>query len=797
MKNLLIGIFLIFAPNLFAQYNISGIIKDEVTGEFLIGASIYFPDLKSGTVTNSEGKYQMKNLRNGNYLFEVSYVGYKSIIQSIQIQKDTILNFQLLEAHKELTEVVVTGVTRSTELKLSPIIIKSMDKTMLNQGSASNLIDALKNIPGVSQITTGAAISKPIIRGMGYNRVITLNNGIRQEGQQWGDEHGIEMDEYSIDKVEIVKGPGSLMYGSDGIAGVLNFIAPKAPVNGVIKSQLLTNYQTNNNLIGYSLSNIGNKNGIQWVGRLSNKLVCNYQNPLDGKVYNSGFKEYDGSLMLGINKNWGHTHLTISSYNTLINLVEGERDSLGKFTFLDALGNTKTASDADLSSYKTGFPHQEIQHFRVASNNYFILDKGTFQADLAFQQNKRKEFGDITNPNDIALYFDLKTFNYNFRYNFQKVNGWETTIGLGGMYQTNRNSGLEFLIPAYQLWDIGGFLFTQKTFDKLTIASGIRWDNRSIHSEALNLDSLGLPSQNTNAPNIQKFKSLAQNYNGISGSIGGSYQINAQSTLKANISRGFRAPNLSELASNGRHEGTFRYEIGNANLHSEISHQLDIAYFYNSDHLSFEITPFVNFISNYIFTEKLKNQAGFDSIPDPSDPAPGFQFTKGNATLLGTEFYLDFHPHPFDWLHLENSFSFVQATQNNQTDSTRYLPFIPAAKYRGEIKTEFGKVNSWISNAYFKIGVDYFFNQKQVFSAYETETSTPAYSLWSAGFGANFSVFKRKDAFSCYVSGENLANTAYQSHLSRLKYAPQNPATGRVGVFNMGRNISLKLVLNF
>ncbi len=234
MKNLLIGIFLIFAPNLFAQYNISGIIKDEVTGEFLIGASIYFPDLKSGTVTNSEGKYQMKNLKNGNYLFEVSYVGYKSIIQSIHIQKDTILNFQLLEAHKELTEVVVTGVTRSTELKLSPIIIKSMDKNMLNQGSASNLIDALKNIPGVSQITTGAAISKPIIRGMGYNRVITLNNGIRQEGQQWGDEHGIEMDEYSIDKVEIVKGPGSLMYGSDGIAGVLNFIAPKAPVNGVI-----------------------------------------------------------------------------------------------------------------------------------------------------------------------------------------------------------------------------------------------------------------------------------------------------------------------------------------------------------------------------------------------------------------------------------------------------------------------------------------------------------------------------------------------------------------------------------
>ena len=135
--------------------------------------------------------------------------------------------FDMSMANNELAEVIVTGVTRSTELKLSPIIVKSIDRSNFNQNIASNLIDALKNIPGVSQITSGASISKPVIRGLGYNRVITLDDGIRQEGQQWGDEHGIEMDEYAIDRVEIVKGPGSLIYGSDGIAGVLNFLPPK------------------------------------------------------------------------------------------------------------------------------------------------------------------------------------------------------------------------------------------------------------------------------------------------------------------------------------------------------------------------------------------------------------------------------------------------------------------------------------------------------------------------------------------------------------------------------------------
>ena len=796
---IIVSVFAI--QNLVAQNKISGNIKDEQTKENLKGVVIYITDLKLGASTDKDGNYELENIKPGVYLFEVSFVGYKSATRRFYIGNDTIVDFLLSESPTELSEVVVTAVTRSVELKLSPIIIKPIDVNTLNQSSSTNLIDALKNVPGVNQITTGAAVSKPTIRGLGHSRVISLYNGIRQEGQQWGDEHGIEIDEYAIERIEIVKGPGSLMYGSDGIAGVLNFISPKAPPVGKVKTQLISNYQSNTNLIGYSFSNAGNNKGMQWLGRFSNKYAGNYQNQYDGKVYNSGFKEYNGSLFLGINKKWGYSHLNINSFNTIINMVEGDRDSLGNFVFAEPDGrggvNEVSATPDDMSGYRTGFPHQGINHFRILTNTYIILKKGTLNVDLGYQNNKRKEFGDVLNPNDKALFFDLNTFNYNFRYNWREIKGWETSSGLSGMKQGSKNKGLEFLVPAYNLFDMGGFVFTQKTFNRnLTLAGGIRIDNRYITTDELILDSLQRPVNIPDSSTQLKFAPFKKNYTSFSGSIGLSYLISKKSTLKFNLSRGFRAPNIAEISSNGKHEGTFRYEYGTSGLKPEISHQIDIAYFVNADHVTFELTPFTNLISNYIYSEKLTNALGGDSIPDPSDPAPAFKFVQGNATLLGAEIYLDVHPHPLDWLHIENSFSFVQATQNNKPDSTKYLPFIPAPKYRGELKAEFRKLGKILTNVYLKFAVDHFFSQQNYFEAYNTETGTPSYTLLSVGLGGDVKIFSRNNFIRIYISAENLADIAYQSHLSRLKYAPQNEANGRTGVYNMGRNVSLKMIFN-
>jgi iron complex outermembrane receptor protein len=787
--------------NILAQIQMSGRVYDQETREGLPGVAVYVSDLKTGVTTDIEGNYRLNNISAGSYLMEIQLLGYKKLVRRIAISGDTVMDFRLSQAVSEINEVVVTGVTRSTELKLSPIIIKPVDAASLYQNSSTNLVDALKNVPGVSQITTGAGISKPIIRGLGYNRVVSLYNGIRQEGQQWGDEHGIEIDEYAIDRIEIVKGPGSLMYGSDGIAGVLNFISPKAPPSGRVKTQLITNYQSNNNLIGYSLSNGGNKGGVQWLGRFSNKLAGNYQNRYDGKVYNSGFREYDGSLFGGINKKWGYSHLELSSFNNSINMVKGDRDSLGNFTFAvpDGNGSTKriSATAGDLSTYRVGFPHQEIGHVRALSNNYLIVGKGTINFDLGFQNNKRKEFGDVLNPQNEALFFDLNTFNYNLRYNLAEINGWETSAGVSGMHQSNKNKGLEFIIPEYRLFDAGAFVFTQKTFKKFTIAGGLRFDNRHVRSQPLILDSLETPVNKEDSTTEKKFKSFSGNFNSYSGSVGMTYQIDLKSTLKFNLSRGFRAPNIAEITSNGHHEGTLRYEYGNLNLKSEISHQIDLAYFLNADHVSFELTPFTNFISNYIFSEKLRSGFGGDSIPDPSDPVPAYKFTQGNAVLFGGEVYFDIHPHPFDWLHIENSFSYVRANQPGQPDSTKFLPLIPAPRYRGEIKALFKNTGQRLTNTYLKFALDYYFAQNRFYRAYGTETSTNAYTLLSIGLGSHIRLNGRQDFLNVYLSADNLLDKPYQSHLSRLKYAPVNPLTGRTGVYNMGRNFSVKVIVNF
>ena len=196
------------------------------------------------------------------------------------------------------------------------------------------------------------------------------------------------------------------------------------------------------------------------------------------------------------------------------------------------------------------------------------------------------------------------------------------------------NKGLEALIPDYSFFDAGIFGFTQKKFNQnLTVAAGVRLDNRNVNSKEM-LEGTDV-----------KFSKFNKNYSGVSGSLGLSYQLDKSSTMKLNLSRGFRAPNIAELASNGVHEGTFRYEIGDKNLKSETSHQIDVAYFLNSDHVTFEFTPFINFISNYIFTEKMQDALGNDVI---IDDVPAFKFTQGNAQLFGGEIFVDIHPHPFD-----------------------------------------------------------------------------------------------------------------------------------------------------
>ena len=761
----------------------------------IIGASIYFPDLKTGGITDTSGYYQVFNLPRRNLLVQVTSIGFNQISTTINLQNTKIQNFELKPSIIEINEIAVTGQAMASKINKIPTPVSIVTPTELLQTSSTNIIDALSTQPGVSQITTGAGISKPVIRGLGYNRVVVLNDGVKQEGQQWGDEHGIEIDEFDVNKVEILKGPGSLMYGSDAMAGVINFLPAPILPEGRQQINILTNYQTNNGLAAMSLNYAGHLKRFVWDARVSSKTAHAYQNKYDGYVYNSGFSEKSLSLLTGINQWWGYSNLTLSAYFLTPGIIEGNRDSVtGAFTkpvvLLDQTVGETIATQNDLLSYTHQMPYQQVQHYKIVWKNNLLIGDGSLKAIFGYQQNRRQEYANILTPTNYGLYFQLHTLSYDVHYNMPEMKGYGLSVGISGMSQNSMNKGSEFLVPAYHLFDAGIFVVAKKTFGKLDISGGIRYDIRFEDTESLYLDAIGNVTNASNASAIERFKGFSTQFDGISGSLGATYRLNESWVTKLNFSRGFRAPNIGELASNGVHEGTMRYEIGNPDLKSENSFQTDFELDFNTEHVSAQLNLFMNRIDHFIFSRKLNAINGTDSI---RNGYISYLFDAGNAQLYGGEFSFDFHPHPFDWLHIENTFSYVNAQLIGQPDSTRYLPFTPAPKWILNVRANLNLHNKFSKNSYISFGFEHDFRQNNIYSAYRTETPTPAYTIFSASLGTDL-IIRGKKLCSVYLNGSNLTDLAYQSHLSRLKYLSINELTGRTGVFNMGRNLSLKLL---
>ncbi len=762
---------------------LSGIVTDAATGKPLSGVSVYISDLKTGTSTNTNGEYSISNITTGIHLIEFSYVGYNTIAQKIEVNGNTTKNVALSESVVENNAVIVTGVTRAAQLKKVPFQVSVMRKEELQQTTATNIIEAITKKSGVSSIASGPAISKPVIRGLGYNRVLTINDGVRQEGQQWGDEHGIEIDEASVQKIEILKGPASLVYGSDAMAGVINFISNVPIENNTIKLNVGSNYQTNNNLKNLNANISGNLKGFNWNIYGTLKSASDYKNKFDGKVFNSKFNEQNIGGYVGYNAKWGFSHLIVSNFKLNPGLIKGERDSSGNFIKDLPGGNIRAATTTDFKGSKPDVPFQKINHFKIASDNSFKINQNKLTLNVAFQQNKREEFGNPDNLNERGLFFDLKTITYVTQFHLKEKNGLKPSIGINGMQQTNINRGIEQLVPNYNLTDVGLFVFAEKEIKNVTISAGVRYDTRKINASNL-LDEIGNVKGN-------KFN---KSFGNFSGSGGIAYEVNKNINVKINIARAYRAPSIPELASNGVHEGTLRYEYGNANLKSETSTQFDASFDFSNKHVSFNIAGYVNSFNNFIFYKKIKAIAGGDSLVNVGgDFIPAFKFDQQKANFAGTEISLDLHPHPIDWLHFQNAFSYVVGTLKENIEGTRNLPFIPAPKLQTEIKADFKKLNKNFSNFYAKVELENTFKQTKVFTAFNTETITAGYSLLNLGVGTDVISTKGIKLCSINIAANNITDLAYQNHLSRLKYAATNIATGRVGVFNMGRNFSIRL----
>mgnify|MGYP001157314630 FL=1 len=738
-------LFLIATMTVFTQNSISGRITD-TKNNTLIGVEVYAQELHKGTVTNKEGLYELKNIPKGKIKIIFSYLGYKTVSKTLIISSEKkVLNINLKETFFEIDEIIVS--TPFNKLQSENVMkVERLSTKSIRKLGATTLSEGIVNIPGVSQISTGTSIGKPVIRGLSGNRILVYTQGIRLENQQFGGEHGLGINNAGISSVEVIKGPASLLYGSDALGGVLYLNPEKFTSNN--NTEIIFNQQFFTNTMGTNTS-MGMKTSLdnwKFLARGTYSNHTDYQTPENNIVTNTRFNEKDFKTGIAYSKNKFTSEIRYNYNNSNLGLTEGITEQSNSRNLIE--------------------PYQKINNHILSSHNHFFFGDSKLDIDLGYTFNDRQEFEeheeeeeeeeeeDHEEHEEAALRMQLKTFSYNLKYHFPNIGDIEILSAIQGLYQTNRNFGEEVLIPDAIINDLGIFTAANYTWNKNTLQVGVRFDNRRITTEKMEI---------AHEDEVHVFDAINNSYNSFTTSLGFKTSLLEKITARVNLASGFRAPNLAELSSNGVHHGTNRFEKGNSRIKNEKNIQIDISLEYKTEHFELFTNGFYNHINDYIFI------APTDAIEDGEQV---FSYVQENAKLYGGEFGFHLHPHPQDWLHLESIFETVIGKQENGN----YLPLIPANTWRNTFRTEFN-YKDWLKQAYSSLTLESTFSQNNV-DAFETTSAN--YNLLNFALGGDF--YMKNIKFSTSLSINNLLNKTYINHLSRLK---------NDGIFNQGRNIVL------
>jgi len=808
---LLLFSMLLFSFGIAAQ-SLSGTVVDSANHHLIAGAVVYIPQLKLEATTDSSGYFNISHIPKGTYELEVQILGYGTITQQVIIKgmENCTCNCKMGASCCSGNEVVITALGNVTIAQRSPVPVTLVTHDMLMQNSYSTIIDAISSQPGVNMTTEGVGTTKPQINGLGFDRVLVLMDGEREEDFQWGDDHGILIDPYAVYDAEIIRGPASLQYGASAEAGVISFKSEPFAENGTIQGSVFTEYQTNNGLIGTSEDIGGNNNGFVWNLRASNEEAHDYWDPKDGYVWGTAWEQDNVRLSLGLNKQWGYTRLTISTLHRQIQVPDGNRDSAtGQFEF-DAPQNGQIyPNKSNFLAYNPTIAGDKIlNEDQIWWQNSISVGKGKIDADIGFTESIHHDIDSGTVGSGNMVVHDIP---YSLKYQLTGENsGIKFTTGVNGTYEFENNYSEppapyigDFEIPNYTDLQIGGYAILEKDFKNLIISGGLRYDWSNFIGQSMYLLNGGTPEQeqaSAETPGaVKQFTGFNNMYSGISGSIGASYQLPHNNYIKLNISKSYRAPAINELTSNGQNIGSNAFQLGNINLKTEQGYQVDFAYGNNGRDISFEADGFYNYINNFIFADRLSGKNGGDSI---LQGYPVYQYVSNVAIITGVSAYFNIHPAETKWLEIDNGFTYVYSNLLNQTDSTNHVPWTPAPRLTTEIKLKLNNKRSCIlRGTYIEIGQEKYWAQNNIYSALYTELPSAAYTLYNAGIGTNF-VNPKTGRIICslYVNCTNLTNISYIDHLNLAQYFLSYE--GRIvtvtqqnqGIYNMGRNVGFKLL---
>lgn len=793
---LVLGIYVsAFTQN---KFSIEGTVFDE-NNELLIGASVFLYPVNKATTSDVQGRFSIKNLSKGKYQISVSYIGYQTFKDTILIDKNIKYKAKLSAKLIGLQEIVVNDNYAERRKKNTALSVEVVNKDYLKMNLGGSLMKSLERLPGISSIDIGSGQSKPIIRGLGFNRIAIVENNIKHEGQQWGADHGLEIDQYAVDDLEIIKGPASLVYGSDAIGGVLNIKNNKVPENNSVDGSVDFTSKSNNNLLGLSALLSGRKKWFFGSFRTTYLDYGDYKVPTDSiDIYsyraalnnnflrNTAGKEVDLHLSFGIIKPRFKSQFFVSHIFTKSGF------------FANAHGLEPRNVDElfhDKSNRDIQFPRQNVKHLKITNQSAWNKDNWRVELDLGFQRNFRQEWSKYVSHGympatfpkflnfdaDLEREFEKYIYSGNVRVIYSFSEKTHLNIGISADYQQNKIGGRGFIIPNFKQINIGNYAFLKHNFSKKSLIQfGIRYDYANIKTENYK-DWFASPTliakNDTLLKKLDRSKQLNRNFSNISWSVGYNYNLDNYS-FKVNVGKSFRTPIPKELAANGVNYHYFRYEVGKADLSPEISYQIDLGIEYNSKKFAFGMSPFFNYFSNYIY---LNPTAQHDRLYGNGNQI--FNYTQSKVLHYGAEIHLHYQllkPLKFGLIG-----EYVYSEQISGNKKGFSLPFSPPATAIFNLRYE--KINlKFVERAY--VSFDYKLTAKQK-NIVPPELETAGYQIFNLGIGANMNLKKQRIELSFQI--QNLFNKKYFNHTGYYRLI-NVPEPGR----NFILNISFPFKLN-
>ena len=759
--------FLAYTQNPVCNCTLKGIVHEKDIHQSVAGAIIYLKGTNISTFTDGNGKYYFKNLCQGQYTLICQAVGFQKVEVIVNLTLAHNEDFSLEDKDEHLQEVIVSG--KKIENLFQPK--NSLEGQALEQTRGQSLGESLKSIAGVTTLQTGSSISKPIIHGMHSNRILILNNGIRQEGQQWGSEHAPEIDPFVAKKITVIKGAAGVRYGSDAIAGVIMIEPDALPDSAKLQGEI--------NMVGFSNGKMGVFSGILEGGipkllGFAWRVQGTYKRGGDLKtadyfMANTGVQERNFSLTMGYKKPHFGTELFFSYFDTQLGIFTGSH--IGNLTDLQNVINSPRPNESYTPtepSYEINRPNQDLTHNLLKIKAFSMAENvGKFTFTLSRQYDWRLEY-DVPRGNRSlnTLNFKLTTYTGEILLDhkpiFNKISG---SVGISGLYQENLSSSFELrkplintvLIPNYKVASGGIFLIERYLKNRWEFETGLRYDFRN--AQAFGLNSLG------------KYAENSFNFSNLSATLGTIYTPNDALNFRFNVANAWRSPNMNELFSDGIHHGAAAYEKGNVNLQPEVAHNLSFTTNLEKEKISIELTAYLHYINNFIYLKPRAENGVLQSVLTVRGAFPAFDYTQVDARFSGIDLSINYLI--TNRLSLIEKYSVVRA---KDIRNDVFMVNIPSDRLESTLKYSFKKYDSFVS-----ISNQLVTQQTRVEANSDFLSPPDGYSLWRMDAGLKI------NKITVGMSITNAFNLAYREYLNRFRYFTDDA----------GRNVSVRLKYRF